>query len=82
MSSTAQESSIRRNDSISTIPSSLAAADILQQYRELNKNGLQKSVLQPNTASNSVPQIDQDIHLGNNIYHIHHYANKAGKNLY
>ncbi|XP_070499637.1 peptidoglycan recognition protein 3-like [Chironomus tepperi] len=75
----------KRSDSFSTLSSSLAVADIKNQYSNLTQN------LNNNLASNNLIDIKPNssnvqfensdgIHVGDLVYHIHHHSSEADPN--
>jgi len=73
----------RRNDSFSTVSSSLAAADIMQQYSNLaqnyNKNKEAKKFTElPNNPTKVEFENSDGIHVGDVVYHIHHHSPEDG----
>ena len=69
---------LRRNDSFSTISSSLAVADVLQQYSNLSQAYNKKAESQkPTVLSSNPPNVQFEnsdgIHVGDVVYHIHHH---------
>ena len=74
---------LKRNDSFSTISSSLAEIDVKQQYSKLAQNSSVNTDSQIPTGvagspSNVQFEKSDGIHVGDVVYHIHHHTPEDG----